>query len=450
MNQYGIALATDSAATYETPLGPKIQNTAVKLFMLSRHDPIGIMIYGSDGIQGIPFEIFIKEFQKTMTDPPLSTLKSYLDKFLDYFNQRKSLFTEEKFRGHLNNHCFVVIKKIYKFLIEMVGDGDDDYNNDDDDDESNLTRLNKIIENVETLKSKQVDIQDALNSQVKVIIDKYSEPLKNAKYLKGANKTLTDEIQKKFQDQIIKNIESKRPPFPFDFDDEIKNMIADLIILSLVKDGDSFQDLETGIVISGFGSDEIFPNAFNFRIRFYYKKLVYSNPKEFQVNASNPVVIESFAQSDTIRTFLAGISPEYMDYIKNLFHDSVFGLLTNISTKKTISSLKNSKAVVKLFEDVLKISENNFTSKLDILAKFYENSILANAMVCSKDELGKMAETLVNLTSFQRKYSVFSESVGGPTDVAVISKGDGFIWIKRKHYFDQKINVDYSRKINKL
>jgi len=29
-----------------------------------------------------------------------------------------------------------------------------------------------------------------------------------------------------------------------------------------------------------------------------------------------------------------------------------------------------------------------------------------------------------------------TETVAGPIDVAIISKGDGLIWIKRKHYFD--------------
>lgn len=51
-----------------------------------------------------------------------------------------------------------------------------------------------------------------------------------------------------------------------------------------------------------------------------------------------------------------------------------------------------------------------------------------------------MAEALVNLTSFKRHVSKESETVGGPTDVAIISKTDGFIWIKRKHYFDGNLN----------
>jgi hypothetical protein len=33
-----------------------------------------------------------------------------------------------------------------------------------------------------------------------------------------------------------------------------------------------------------------------------------------------------------------------------------------------------------------------------------------------------------------------TETVGGPIDVAVITKGDGLIWIKRKHYFDKELN----------
>ena len=57
-----------------------------------------------------------------------------------------------------------------------------------------------------------------------------------------------------------------------------------------------------------------------------------------------------------------------------------------------------------------------------------------------KDELAEMAESLVNLTAFKRKMSKEMESVGGPIDVAVISKGDGFIWVKRKHYFKPELN----------
>jgi hypothetical protein len=44
-----------------------------------------------------------------------------------------------------------------------------------------------------------------------------------------------------------------------------------------------------------------------------------------------------------------------------------------------------------------------------------------------------MAEALVNLTAFLTRVTADKdETVAGPTDVALLSKGDGFNWIKRK------------------
>lgn len=76
-----------------------------------------------------------------------------------------------------------------------------------------------------------------------------------------------------------------------------------------------------------------------------------------------------------------------------------------------------------------------------------QNSI--NAL--PKEELGNMCESLIHLTSLKRKVDEGLETVGGDVDVAIISKGDGFIWAKRKHYFDSNLNTQFfeRKKINK-
>lgn len=66
--------------------------------------------------------------------------------------------------------------------------------------------------------------------------------------------------------------------------------------------------------------------------------------------------------------------------------------------------------------------------------------ILDAVAALPKEELASMARALVNLTSFKRRVTLDAETVGGPIDVAVISKGDGLIWIDRKHYFDPALN----------
>ena len=93
------------------------------------------------------------------------------------------------------------------------------------------------------------------------------------------------------------------------------------------------------------------------------------------------------------------------------------------------------------------ISDETFSEYRDRLrshrSEFYVEPIMTVVHMLPKDELAAMAESLINLTSFKRRVSMEEETVGGPIDVAVISKGDGFIWIKRKHYFDRDLNQQF-------
>ena len=54
-----------------------------------------------------------------------------------------------------------------------------------------------------------------------------------------------------------------------------------------------------------------------------------------------------------------------------------------------------------------------------------------------------------SIESLKERVTKPSESVSGPVDVAVITKGDGFIWIKRKHYFDPNLNLRFVAQKNK-
>ena len=56
----------------------------------------------------------------------------------------------------------------------------------------------------------------------------------------------------------------------------------------------------------------------------------------------------------------------------------------------------------------------------------------------------------MNLTSLKRRVTPASETVGGPVDVAVISKGDGLVWMKRKHYNAAELNPRYFERDRKL
>ena len=45
MNRTGVALAADSAVTIEMGDSSKVRDSALKLFTLSKHRPVGVMVY---------------------------------------------------------------------------------------------------------------------------------------------------------------------------------------------------------------------------------------------------------------------------------------------------------------------------------------------------------------------------------------------------------------------
>lgn len=72
--------------------------------------------------------------------------------------------------------------------------------------------------------------------------------------------------------------------------------------------------------------------------------------------------------------------------------------------------------------------------------------VLSAIEFLDKTEMVVLAENIVGVTALKQKVSLDVETVGGPIDVAFISKRGGFIWIKRKYYFNAELNPFFFRK----
>jgi hypothetical protein len=164
-----------------------------------------------------------------------------------------------------------------------------------------------------------------------------------------------------------------------------------------------------------------------------------------KINYDRKAYIEPFGEADFIETFLRGIEPTYRDMIKGLMHDLLIKRIPNEITE-SIKDLGQSR-INKIKEDLETISKN----KYDLFWDYYENHgseyfsepVLLALESLPKDEMALLAESLVNLASARKRMSLEEETIGGPCDVAVISKGDGYVWIKRKRYFKSELNPQY-------
>ena len=146
--------------------------------------------------------------------------------------------------------------------------------------------------------------------------------------------------------------------------------------------------------------------------------------------------IVPLAQPDVINTFCKGFSDNYMNAIPGIIKSEI---------DKRINLIEDKDKIQKCFEGI----QNDIVSTLiNKSREEYINPLLRSLNVLQIPDLALLAENLVNITSLKRKFSMdgYQQTVGGPTDVATISPNDGFVWIKRKHYFDKELNPHFIEK----
>ena len=198
-------------------------------------------------------------------------------------------------------------------------------------------------------------------------------------------------------------------------------------------------------MVAGFGEEETFPALVSYSIETKVNiTLKYKKENDEAINFDSSACIIPFAQSEMVATFIEGVDPGYnkiiSDYLSEYFEKYPDYIIESIENADTARKQEFAKKLKEIGLTMI----SDFNKKLqDYRRAFHVNPIINAVSFLPKDELAAMAESLVNLTSFKRKISLDAETVGGPIDVAIISKGDGFIWIKRKHYFKPELNPGF-------
>ena len=371
MNRSGIVMAADSVVTSRTPLGGKTYPTANKLFAITYDQSIGIMTYGSAEFIFTPWENLIKVYRHDV-EKRKEVFKTVEDCCTDFINylQTSNLFTidEQKkwtlnvFSQYHSSISFQIKSHIQEYLSQK-----DNKKSDND--------LEIVVRNV---------FKNIINETKKSLSCNYI----NDEYIQSI-KTETNEIIKEIYEMLSESY--------FEEINELTNLFFKLNPGSL-----------SGIVISGFGEQEIKPYLISLNIIDMRNNHLIYNKKETNQGGMYP-----FAQTEVVKLFMRDINPYCQIKINKIIKDAV---------------PNNSDQIIKEIEKY--IDENS-----------QPKGIILDSLPLP--DLASAAENLVSLTSFHRRFSADLETVGGPIDVAAISKGDGFIWIKRKHYFDPDLNQHF-------
>ncbi len=415
MNKEAIALAADSAVTMTAE---KIFTSANKLFTLSKYHPVGIMVYGSAIFMGVPWETIIKVYRDNLGKKKFSTLKEYANSFIDFLDNGNPLFPDsvqkEYLRISIHGYFDLIIKKQIKERVGLRFD------------------------------EKREVTGEAIAQIVLETIKKHYELWRKSDNIPSIAKDYNSDLLHKYEkiiDEVIKEVFEKLPLSKSDLN-RLKKIAASLFSKfpeGIQKGGVS------GVVIAGFGEEDTFPSLESFDIEgIANNKLKYQEYISKKVDFKRSSSIIAFAQGKMVATFMEGIDPDLRGHIE--------GYLSGIFDKYPEIIAENIKILDDNEKRLLKGKLKGVSNKIfkdyqehvqTYRRKNYVDPVTRVVSVLPKDELAAMAESLVNLTIFKLKVTMESETVGGPIDVAVISKGDGFIWIKRKHYFKAELNPQF-------
>ena len=407
LNSSGIALATDSAVTIGTQ---KVYNSANKLFTLSKHDPVGIMVYDSADLMEVPWEIIVKEFRSKLGDQSYDTLQEYADHFWDFLANSQELFPQTNRDNYIAMQAYSYLDIIYRELETAAEKDIEKHGN---------TTIN------------------AAQSRLKDIIKKHNKIILEADYSDSLNDSDANELFKHQRDVFEEIANRKLGTLYGDLEVNLKNELLSLISNVFVRN--RFILGSSGVVIAGYGTKEMFPKISSFLVEGVFNGKVRKLFQAGKSNVQNNVFVTTivpFAQGEMVWTFLTGIDPQVVEFSEHYLNEIFLKYPDYIDKDKLGLDVEKHKEIK---QDLQRGGSQLLKDFKNSLSEYQRESntqpILDMVGVLPKDELAAMAESLVNLTVFKRKVSKSVETVGGPIDVAIISKGDGFIWVKRKHYF---------------
>jgi hypothetical protein len=99
MNRLAIVMAADSASTvtHWTEKGSEERyfKGANKIFQLSDHNPVGLMIFDSADILRVPWEIVVKAFRHELAKKSFNSLAEYAVEFFSFLEKSPRLFPPE-------------------------------------------------------------------------------------------------------------------------------------------------------------------------------------------------------------------------------------------------------------------------------------------------------------------------------------------------------------------
>ena len=387
INRNGIALAADSAVTFNEK--QMFYNSMNKIFSLSSTKPYGAVTYGNASIGDVYIEQILNEFSLYLdANDEIDDFFEIVEVFKAFIRDKNQYFNLQSYE---RAYCIESIKAFTKIWGNSVKEilSKEDGN----------VQLNNYL----------------LNLESQFTVDKRS------KYF-----SICDYVKLHYYDIYEKEIETIVPELN-DMSEEKEKLWE--IICAYFDIKPEQNESYTGLLFAGYGKNDAFPKYLQINVyRVIGGNIVYDIQEKYEIT-NQLAKIKPLAQEDIIYTFCKGISNELIDFIPQMSMD----VMEKEFTKYESNFSEIQKEILKnLFNNGQRAIKDELVQKI---RKDSIDPLIKSVRVLPLSEIAFLAENLVDITSLKRMYVLDGkqQTVGGPTDVAILSKTGGFIWVKRKN-----------------
>jgi len=414
MNKGALALAADSAVTIGNGTQAKIYNTVNKIFELSESQALGIMIYGGLNFMGLPLEVIIKEYRRTLRGrPSFPTVRAAADAF----------------RDHLETVPFSRDDAVLNLILILARRFED------------LSR--KTQESILLNAPRGRVLRSKFNATLALVVQSEIDRVSSLPACASLQRRSDRGILAGFDDVIDRLIDENLAQFrPSATTRASLHRLARLILHR-----NELSSHRSGVVVAGYGTDEICPSLISHemdgivggRLKFVETRDVDITRGQTEVEAIG------FAQDDMIDQFMNGVSRDFETFSRTLWLQT----LEQLAESVVVASIPQPAVQAAVRQQITQAVIPNLAERVDQQIadrkeRIARQSVVSMIQHMPKQELANLAAALVDLTSLKRRVSAARETVGGEVDVAVISKSEGFVWVKRKHYFPPELNLRFT------
>lgn len=410
MNRLAIVLAADSATTVthwsERGKEERYFKGANKVFQLSTHQPVGLMIFDAADLLSVPWEVVVKEFRRNLGQRSFATLPEYATHFFKFLDGNTRLFPESA-----QANAFIESAKSGAYKI--------------------IFRINAV----------DGDPKIAAAAFDQTVSARRSE-IDGMDWAPQMDAALAEQLIKEHAPAITEDLKNLQPHLDKLPDGANLEALAELGVLEVLKSPQEFLG-KTGLVFAGFGEDDIFPSMVEYHSCGIIRNRHVARLNEtVRIDHAQPAWLSAFAQTAMIDTFQLGLSEDVYNIVLGALTEHLKPLAEAVAIKAGAdASLAES-----LSDEIGATRRAIIRSMMDKAKENHAFPLRRVLGVLPVDEMSELAETLINLQSLKEKVTKPSETVGGPIDVAVITKSEGMVWIKRKLFFDPALNSRYMQR----